>query len=424
MAEFVQTQLDEGALTFEAYLALLETDSQRLKAFLSAVTVGETYFFREQRQFRFLVSHVLPELFAAFPTGSGVTLWSAACSTGEEAWSLALVADQVSREKGGRWQVVATDLHASSVEKGREGLYTGHSLREDGGGFHPLVRAASVEEPGGFRMTAEWKDKVQFRELNLAGSLSSAPSRVQLIFLRNALIYIDPAVRERILTGLIQRLTEPGYLFLSATEVPLICPAGVELREAEGVYYFARVSGSRPPAPVHRSSTTLRTLPRLPRPDPGFLGTTADPPVARVPSNRALTCFRLIDGDGLAEARTILADPTPWEDAPTIPAFLAGYADLREGRTEAAVEAFSRCLDIDSRFWLARFHRAGLWSLHRPDEARRDFLRVKTDIEALEGRDPGPVSAFLEGFDTRYFLGICDRGIAKLARTGGNRGPG
>lgn len=417
LADFVRTQTG-GDVT--ALVARLEADPRALEAFFSALSVGETYFFREARQFRLLRDRILPELAPETP----LRLWSAGCSTGEEALSLALLAQDLGLE----YHVHATDLNPAALEGLRQGRFSQGSLRDDGAEFHPLVHrvARGLDSPTGvFDLPGAPWDRITVAPYNLAAPTPGMP-QFQVIFLRNVLIYFDPDLRQGVVDALVARLTAPGYLFLSSTEVAFFSPAGVELRETDGVFYYYKAAEVPPVAPLRASASLAPAgsaspaevpapLPRPVRP-PKAAPRPVPSPMSRTPTSdpRVLArCFELINTDGADEARGLL-EALPSRDADR--AYLLGYAAMREGLTDRAVTWFTTCLEADPGHWLARFQRAVLRSARDPVASRADFTRTRADLVSAP---PPRFAPFLEDFHPRYFLGLCDQWINKL---GGNRG--
>lgn len=475
VADFVRDLQARADIGFADCLDRLEHDPETLRQFIEVITIGETYFFREERQFRLIQQRILPELFAA---GRPVQLWSAACATGEEAWSLAMLAsEQAGGGPSAAFTVWGSDINQSSLAMCRAGRYGPGSFRTDGEGFHPLARNYLQAGPGQtMEVSPDLAGQCQFLNLNLAsGIFQGLPDKLDLVMLRNVLIYLETGVREELVDAIVERLAVPGYLFLSATEVPLFAPLKANLLERDGIYFFARRSdaelqaaarhaASRSTGPLALTGNKARLFQRLrqgsqrpgtghgagdnPAPDrqpqpsqpvpPATMRPQAAAPAtapqaaASLPLTAAPTaaaslpdlgslveCFELINGDGLDEARQRLArldatHPGATADFRAVQLFLLGFADMREGLAPRAVINFTRCLELRPAYWLARYHRALLASVHNPQAASRDFQRVCTDIRSCSGPLPKDLAVFLEDFSPRYFLGICDKWLDKL----------
>jgi len=203
---------------------LLSTPLTRpqLHALVSHLTVGETYFFREPKAFDALRGSILPELLRR-RRGSEqrLRLWSAACSTGEEAYSLAILVQQLLPD----WQdwevtILATDINERSLQKAVAGVYGEWSFRESSSEFKEryFTRGAN----GRFTIAPEIRQRVQFAHLNLAqDGFSSATintGSMDVIFCRNLLIYFTAAHARQLVENLRRSLLDEGWLVVSPSE--------------------------------------------------------------------------------------------------------------------------------------------------------------------------------------------------------------
>ncbi|MEX1051070.1 MAG: protein-glutamate O-methyltransferase CheR, partial [Gemmatimonadales bacterium] len=201
----------------EAYLARLSVESALLDDLVADITVGETHFFRDTPQFDLIQNKVIPELLARRPADRPLRIWSAGCATGEEAYTLAIVAHELGLGDAAR--IVATDLSRAALAGARRGCYRRWSLR----GVTPETEARYFEHHGDeFRFARELRDAVEFRYLNLAEdtypSLASGIWGMDLILCRNVLIYFDAATVARVVGRLVRSLAPDGWLLLGASD--------------------------------------------------------------------------------------------------------------------------------------------------------------------------------------------------------------
>jgi chemotaxis protein methyltransferase CheR len=203
--------------SYEEYHDLLtsrEGEGSEMANFIDAVCTNETYFFREANHFAALSSTVLPELFRSH---GHVRIWSAGCSTGEEAYTLRIVADQAARAAGAKEpEIVGTDISTTVIRRAREGIYRGRALR--------LIPADLLKtyfvpaEKGVFQVQARVRARVEFRAQNL---FTDPPpwEGVHIIFCRNVMIYFDKPTQLRLVDGIFSRAIHPeGYLFIGHSE--------------------------------------------------------------------------------------------------------------------------------------------------------------------------------------------------------------
>jgi len=194
----------------------------QLHVIASHLTIGETYFFRERKAFDALAEHVLPELIRRRRgRDQRLRLWSAACSTGEEPYSLAILVRQLLPD----WQdwtvtILATDINERFLQRATAGIYGEWSFRESAAGFKERYFTATSN--GRFAIAPEIRNCVSFAHLNLAeGSLLSPTADVHsmdIIFCRNVLIYFTASHARKLAENLHRELAEGGWLVVSPSE--------------------------------------------------------------------------------------------------------------------------------------------------------------------------------------------------------------
>ncbi len=217
------------------------------------LTVGETYFYRERAAFAALEEHVLPQLAASRHAGQRrLRIWSAACCTGEEAYSLAIAATRCLPEPA-RWDisVLATDINPHFLQRAAEGVYGEWSFR----GTPPAVRERYCRplSDGRFQVLPEIRKRVTFDYLNLADnsfpSLLNQTNGMDLIFCRNVLIYFEPALGARVGRRLGRSLSDGGWLFVGAAETFSLLFGELDAATWRGAVVYRKAST---PAPRRR----------------------------------------------------------------------------------------------------------------------------------------------------------------------------
>lgn len=201
----------------EAYVKLLQKDPAEVEALFRDLLIGVTRFFRDPEAFSALETQALPLLMAERDGDSVVRAWVPACSTGEEAYSLAILIQERMNEDGQslRVQIFATDIDANAIAQARTGIYPA-SVAAD---ISPerLARFFTPEsESGGFRVHKTIRDMVIFSEQDL---IKDPPfSRLDLISCRNLLIYLGGELQKTVLPILHYSLNPGGFLFLGNSE--------------------------------------------------------------------------------------------------------------------------------------------------------------------------------------------------------------
>ena len=202
---------------FDSYVAYLQQTPKEVQALFCDLLIGVTNFFRDTRAFEVLEEQVIPKLFAGKPAGMPVRVWSAGCSTGEEAYSLAilLVERMEALKQNYILQVFATDIDSSAISTARAGQYPA-SIAADVSAER-LARFF-VLEPGGrtYRIHKRIRDLLVFSEQDL---IRDPPfSKLDLISCRNLLIYLGADLQKRLMPLFHYALKPGGMLFLGSSE--------------------------------------------------------------------------------------------------------------------------------------------------------------------------------------------------------------
>lgn len=208
-----------GLKTFAEYITLIERDvAERTKA-IDALTTNHTSFFRESHHFDHFLEHAWPALDQRLSARGKVRIWSAACSSGEEPYSLLMAMFGNERGNGQRLartdlRVLATDLSTEILAAAKSGRYTADTVS----GIPAALRSTWLGRAGDLAEVHPLiRDRVSFRKLNL---LEEWPMRGKFdaIFCRNVMIYFDEPTKERLQTRLADRLVPGGYMYIGHSE--------------------------------------------------------------------------------------------------------------------------------------------------------------------------------------------------------------
>lgn len=186
------------------------------RAMIEEILVGETCFFRDGHPFEALRNIILPELIREGSDEKKLNLWCAATSTGQEPYSLAILLSEVLPEIS-RWsvQLLATDLSEAKLDQARAGLYS--ELEVARGMNEPLRSRFFHREADGWRVRDNLRKRVTFTRMNLIADWPQLP-KMDLILLRNVLIYFDIVMRNSIMQKLRKAIRPNGYLLLGTSE--------------------------------------------------------------------------------------------------------------------------------------------------------------------------------------------------------------
>lgn len=366
---------------------LLSMDVTRteIESLAAHLTIGETYFFRNPEVFEALESTVFPELIERRRHGERhLRIWSAACSSGEEPYSIAMTLARAFPEAS-TWanSILGTDINPTALAKARQHEYGPWSFR----GTPDSLRATCFREtrPGIFRVNADIREKVRFLYLNLAEdvypSLLNSTNAMDVIFCRNVLIYFNNEGARRVVRRLYDCLVEGGWLVVSPSESFLLFDTPLRLVEAGGTTFFRKpfgreVGGPAPTAeppyePPHEPATVSE-------PEPAFgeaAPTVLEPAVEPVEHARSCANDGRLD-EALAWCdRAIEAEPL---DATAH--YLHGTILQELGRAEDAIGALKKALYVEPDHVLAQFV---LGNLLLQTERQAHALRCFRNVGAL-----------------------------------------
>jgi chemotaxis protein methyltransferase CheR len=227
LGERVATLELNGFDEYYKYLRFNPRGQAELEEAVELLVTAETYFFRQEYQLRGFRDEILPTLAAANASRQRLTLWSAGCSTGEEAYTIAMLVHESGLFNGWDVRIIGSDLSRRNVASARRGIYRGSSFRTIDPGLRSGYFVATSE---GFQV-ADWIRRLcYFGQLNLLDrARASIVGRVDAIFCRNVLIYFDSRSRRRVIDNLYERLVSGGYLLLGHSESLLNVSTAFEL---------------------------------------------------------------------------------------------------------------------------------------------------------------------------------------------------
>jgi chemotaxis protein methyltransferase CheR len=252
----VARRMRELSITsLSAYQYELRNESRRdgeLAELIDELVTNETYFFRERSQLRALVGEILPEaLVARRERGGGpVSVWSAGCSSGEEPYSIVILAREAGFDPERDLRVYATDISRRMMKRARSGAYRETSFRET----ESALRAKYFEEKDGTWTVADSVKKcVDFIHLNLLDrSRVALLGAMDVILCRNVMIYFDLETKREVIATFEQKLRPGGHLLLGHSESLVNITSGLELRHLRSDLVYRRpMPGLKQPDPWH-----------------------------------------------------------------------------------------------------------------------------------------------------------------------------
>lgn len=211
-----------GLNSFEEYFTYVNNNSgsNELKYLHEAITINETFFFRNQPQFDALISTILPEIISAKDKigKNKVRIWSAASSTGEEAYTISMLISELIKPKFPKFEfeIVGTDISTGAIETARKAIYKEYSIRNMPAYYLKKYFRAS---PHGYEIDPKIKNMASFKLLNLYDDFSMRTMiNFDVIFCANVLIYFDQNSKIKVVNHLYNSLLKGGHLFIGYSE--------------------------------------------------------------------------------------------------------------------------------------------------------------------------------------------------------------
>lgn len=200
----------EKKFSYVSFIKKIKSDQKLMNKFIDYLTINVSEFFRNPKQWKQLEKSILPYLFKSF--GKDLRIWSAACSTGDEPYSLVMILSKIMPLS--RIRIYATDIDESAIEKAKLGIYNTNSLKEVPKEFMDKYFVKINEKT--YQISEKIKSRVSFRKHNLLND--DYIQRCNLIVCRNVLIYFTDEAKDEIYKKFNSSLMEKGILFIGSTE--------------------------------------------------------------------------------------------------------------------------------------------------------------------------------------------------------------
>jgi len=457
-----------GLASEDAYLERLRGEVPRLveaelRNLLNLVTVTETCFFRDASQFRLLREHIIPTLIAERSVSGDRTrtirIWSAGCSSGEEAYSIALTLADMGFDKachGWKVEIIGTDLNTSVLEKARRGVFSPRAVRNVEG---RLLDSYFERQGRNFALIDEIRRRVKFEFGNLTQTPMPSTGPQDIVFCKNVTIYFSADVTRRLVRGIRDTLMPDGYLLLGHAESLWQMSEGFTLVEYERAFCYRKTAS----AESMMSGIAPSTRPRLRSPKltefktaPANNRTAAADRKADVTVDVAsrfdfcLAAFRAGDWDGAESALVDLVAACPtfvpallllgglyahrgrFDEAMAQAASVLKLSDLeprahlllgmiaaRRHRTDEALQLLRRALYLDDSLALAHFW---LGNLYRDrGDVTRACHEYENVVRGWERHTLELTEEFASDLTAEQIVGFCRDSLERLQKAVGSR---
>lgn len=236
----ISKRTNELGMSIWEYIRHLEHEPREWDIVVELITVNETYFCREENQLEVFQSIILPQLTSKNP----IRIWSSACSTGEEPYTLAMTVAETGFIPLDAVEILATDINKKVLQTAKQGWYSKRSLSFRRMPEH-LLKKYFVERDEGYQVIDSIRNRVQFRHLNLLDlNEMEKLGEFDVIFCRNVLIYFDRITIQKVVSSFFDRLVPEGSLFLGHAESITGMNTGFETIHTEKSFYYRKGDSS------------------------------------------------------------------------------------------------------------------------------------------------------------------------------------
>lgn len=210
---------------YSQYLNYLKSAGENeLNEFISRMTTNTTQFFREEAHFNLLRENILPQLkIKAQKESREIRVWCAACSTGQEAYTLAMIlAESLGLNNNLPFQILATDIDQKVLDKAYSGIYSKEDVESVPGLFRMKYFSQQNNSKKDYKVISQLKSTIDFGEFNLTSNEYPFESVFDIVFCRNVLIYFQNTLAQKVLSKLVKTLGPHGHLFIGHSESGII----------------------------------------------------------------------------------------------------------------------------------------------------------------------------------------------------------
>ena len=209
-----------GHDSFKSYFIFVrfDTSGKELQNLINALTVNETYFFREEYQFRCMVNKMLPEIVSRKKPVEIIKIWSIPCSTGEEPYSIAIYLLEYWKDID-KWdvEIVGSDIDTNALEKAKRGIYSERSVQDLP--KHILQKYFTYLGNGDYQICEDLRNSIEFTKVNIVDPKETKRYRgFDIVFCRNLLIYFDDLSRKLAVENIYDAMNPGGFICLGHSE--------------------------------------------------------------------------------------------------------------------------------------------------------------------------------------------------------------
>ncbi len=386
IVKFAESRINSLGISHGQYIEKIRDEKSELILLIDEAAINETYFFREEKQFEFLKEKV-------FRAGWKPVIWSAACSTGEEALSLYAL----SKNCGCDAKIYATDIDENAMSRMKEGCYPPHAFRTEGSSFFPMLSQIGEYHTKFFRTSDQTLAKIRISRFNLVldDLFPMQEGSVDILFMRNVFIYFDEETRIRVIKKMCRSLKEGGLLFISVNEIAGVnCGPDIPLVKEHwnSIYYFRKTGANEKIKLTEKRREEIRE-------------TNDD-----FPEKTLYKKIRAeLDFGNTDNARNILSASSYRTDSAAFILYMKGLIETECENLDEAEKCFTKSSIMNPEFWPA-FFQLGMTERKKGkiDDSKKYFSRCKQVLKVYSHDEKNCYDFLMDSNSKNHFLEICD----------------
>ena len=395
--KFIENRIKELGISHAEYLNKIDADKSELILLIDEAAINETYFFREEKQFAFLERCV-------FKPGWKPVIWSAACSTGEEALSLYALAKHCGCDP----KIYATDIDENAMSQMKNGNYPPHAFRTDGSTYFPMLSEIGDYHTKFFKTSSETLSKLHISRFNLITdeSFPMQAESVDILFIRNVFIYFNDETRKDVIRKMCRALKNGGLLFISVNEIAGInCDQSIPLIKDhwESIYFFRKVSDDEKKDFVRKRCANYNSINVSERsfPQPVFGDFHADELYKKIKEK--------ISEGNVNEAHKILSTASYRPDSAYLILYFNGLIEMERNNLDEAEKFFTKSSIMNADFWPALF-KLGMSERknNKLKPSMKTFSKCSELLKVYAKEQKMCYNFLMDSFSEDYFLKICE----------------
>ncbi|MBP5357985.1 MAG: tetratricopeptide repeat protein [Treponema sp.] len=414
MLNFIQERKKKLSMSDEDYCRKLEEDIEERNLIIDEAAINETYFFREESQFDFLKNKY-------FPNHKDVVIWSAACSTGEEAVSLYALAKACNVDA----KVFASDIDKKALSLFKNGYYPPHSFRNEGSPYIHLLEPLGTYYPKSFTMAKETLDRLSISCFNLATdeNFPMPFESVDLLFLRNVFIYFTKETRKAVLIKMAKAMKPGALLFLSINEIASIeCDDDMPFikENCDSVYYLRKASPEEKQRchELKQNRLEQNSLHKpLSKKVPRFNTVKCNDATVSTKKQCSISEFyknlkTAINSRQIDYAREMLSSHTFKPTEMEHELYMKGLIFEAEGNDKEALDCYQRASILNPKFWPALYNLGVLYKkTGNAKNMKKAFSSCSNALKCYIQNQEICYNDIVDSFSPDYFLELCESQI-------------